>query len=593
MSKIGDLFVKLGLKNGDYDRGIDKSKKKTNSFAQSIKKIGGTIIAAFAAKKIFDFGKSAIEASDIQQKAEQSLLVALNGRRDVQQALIKQAGELQKKTLFGDEETIKAQALIAAFVKEKDSIRQVLPLVQDLATAKNMDLAGAADLVSKTLGSSTNALSRYGIEVKGAVGSQERLTSLTNGLATAFGGQAEAAAKAGAGPMKQLSNAWGDIKETIGKYLIPILNKVAQWFLSKLPAFEAKFTGVRKAIISVINYFIDLYNESTAFRVIVSGIGFTFKEIWATIKLVLTNIVNGIKNLGALMKDVFTGNWKEIKNDVKNFGNDIKNSFSDFGKKSSENYKKSFGNITEKAKIPLLTEGQADDYYKSGEEAGKNFANGIKSGIKKVPRDKVEGMSAMKTIGTSQVTGGEAAVGGLASFDFKGKAEYMQSQYDKLLADERKFTEDFKQIFNSGINEGIAVFADGLGKLMTGDISFKDFGKNILSVIASFMVQFGKLLIAYAIAASGLEAAISNPAAWPVALAAGVALVAIGSAFSSLSNKGLSSGGSGGYAPASGYSNYNSSSGTAALSGNVTFELEGNKLIGAIDNTHRRNRLMK
>jgi len=35
-----------------------------------------------------------------------------------------------------------------------------------------MDLAGAADLVSKTLGSSTNALSRYGIEVTGAVALQ-------------------------------------------------------------------------------------------------------------------------------------------------------------------------------------------------------------------------------------------------------------------------------------------------------------------------------------------------------------------------------------------------------------------------------------
>lgn len=171
-------------------------------------------------QQLKQFVRGSFEALDKQLKAEKSLLTALNGRTDVQRRLISQAKELQGSTLFGDEETIKAQALIAAFVKEGDQIERIIPLVQDLAAAKGMDLAAAADLVSKTLGSSTNALSRYGIQVEGAVGSTERLESLANGLTSAFGGQAEAAAGADV-TFTQLKNAMGDLQEEIAKLVAP------------------------------------------------------------------------------------------------------------------------------------------------------------------------------------------------------------------------------------------------------------------------------------------------------------------------------------------------------------------------------------
>jgi hypothetical protein len=216
MGKLADLFVKLGLKSGEFNKGIGDAEKRTNKFGSAMKKVGGAIAATFAVGAIARFMKESVRLSDIQAKAENQLLVALKGRRKAQQGLIKQAAELQKVTLFGDEATIQAQALIAAFVKEEDQIKKVIPLVQDLATAKRMDLAAAADLVSKTLGSSTNALSRYGIKVEGTVGSTERLESLIMNLNDAFGGQAEAAAKVGTGALTQLGNTWGDLREAIG-----------------------------------------------------------------------------------------------------------------------------------------------------------------------------------------------------------------------------------------------------------------------------------------------------------------------------------------------------------------------------------------
>jgi hypothetical protein len=93
-----------------------------------------------------------------------------------------------------------------------------------------MDLKAAGDLVAKTLGSSMNAMSRYGIQVEGAVGSTERLESLTGNVAKLFGGQAKAQAETMAGALEQAGNAAGDLGEAIGAKLSPLVEGLATNF---------------------------------------------------------------------------------------------------------------------------------------------------------------------------------------------------------------------------------------------------------------------------------------------------------------------------------------------------------------------------
>ena len=49
MGKIGDLWVKLGLKKQDFDKGMNDAKKQTSSFTDSIGKIGVKAAAIWAA----------------------------------------------------------------------------------------------------------------------------------------------------------------------------------------------------------------------------------------------------------------------------------------------------------------------------------------------------------------------------------------------------------------------------------------------------------------------------------------------------------------------------------------------------------------
>lgn len=205
-------------------KSVDKQAKDSGkSITNAFKSVGVAIAAAFSVQIIKSFAVESAKLADQQLKAEAQLLTALKGRKDAQQELIKQAGELQKVTTFGDEETILAQSRIAAFVTETEKIKELTRVSQDFAAARGVDLATAADLITKSFASSTNALVRYGIEIKGAAGSTERLESTVNALDAAFKGQAQTLAQTGLGPIQQLQNAFGDLQEEIGKIILDAL----------------------------------------------------------------------------------------------------------------------------------------------------------------------------------------------------------------------------------------------------------------------------------------------------------------------------------------------------------------------------------
>ncbi len=155
----------------------------------------------------------AISAASESEAAEKRLTTALGFRS---QALLDQASALQKTTAFEDDAIVGAQALIAAYVKDESQIKAATKATLDLAAAKGMDLQSAAELVAKALGTETNALARQGVEVEGAVGSAQRLESLTTNIARLFGGQAAAQAETFSGKVAQLKNAFDDLQEEIG-----------------------------------------------------------------------------------------------------------------------------------------------------------------------------------------------------------------------------------------------------------------------------------------------------------------------------------------------------------------------------------------
>ena len=182
------------------ERGASRAKKGfegvDRSIANAAKSAALYAAAYIGVRGIISITKQAIEAFGIQEQAEKRLGVATGRTTD---ALLKQASALQQVTEFGDEMIIGVQASLAAFADTDEEIKKLTVATLDLAAATGMDLRAAGDLIAKSFGSSTNALSRYGIEVTGVANSTERLDTLTGNIAARFEGQAAAAAETMAG----------------------------------------------------------------------------------------------------------------------------------------------------------------------------------------------------------------------------------------------------------------------------------------------------------------------------------------------------------------------------------------------------------
>tara|TARA_R110002033_G_scaffold12801_3_gene38758 strand:+ start:196 stop:1701 length:1506 start_codon:yes stop_codon:yes gene_type:complete len=234
-------------------QGAKKAQGELKGVEGAIGKMGKAVGVAsavyFGARGLIAGFSSVITLAGEQEQAEKKLEVALG---KTSQSLLNQATALQKMTTFGDEAIIGVQASIGAFIKNEEQIKKATSATLDIAVAMGMDLKSAGDLVAKTLGSSTNAMSRYGIEVTGAVGSTERLESLTGNVARLFGGQASAEAETLTGKIEQMKNAIGDAGEAIGSLLAPVVISVASNIASL-----ANATG------SLVNNFSDIIDGNS------------------------------------------------------------------------------------------------------------------------------------------------------------------------------------------------------------------------------------------------------------------------------------------------------------------------------------------
>ena len=182
MAKFTKAEIEIAAKDKTR-KGIKSAERNVQSLGKSIKKyglaIGATTAAVYGAVRA---AQKLIDAYRIQEQAEAKLNAAIRatGRQTAisMEHMRKYAAQLQKVTTYGDEATLSAMAMLQqlANLNEK-GLKQLTPLIQDFATAMGVDLNTAASLVGKTLGSTTNALSRYGIVIDMSGTKEEKLAA--------------------------------------------------------------------------------------------------------------------------------------------------------------------------------------------------------------------------------------------------------------------------------------------------------------------------------------------------------------------------------------------------------------------------------
>ena len=251
--KVGDTYVNLGLKKGDFDAGLKRAKtgmrefeRDTLDIKKTLKGLAPAIAGAFSVAAVAGFGKAVLDAAAEQDRATKTLAAAMQQAGTYTEAALQHnldyASSLQRISTYGDEAITGVQKMLIYFGVEGRMLDDLTKATLDLAAAKGMDLKGAADLVAKSVGSSTNALSRYGIQVEGDVGSTERLQMAVDNITELFGGAAQAEAATYTGQVIQLTNAWGDLQEQLGDMLIGPASQIIEWMKDGTEWLQALIT---------------------------------------------------------------------------------------------------------------------------------------------------------------------------------------------------------------------------------------------------------------------------------------------------------------------------------------------------------------
>lgn len=248
--KLASLLIKISADGASAEKELRSLEKKMTNLAKEFEKVGKTLTKNVTAPLTALAGLS-VAAANTQLQAEAKLLNALQGREDVQQRLIAQAGELQSRTTLGDEAIIEQQAFLAALGLSEKQIGDTIEAAAQLSAALNMDLGSAVKNLAKTYGGMTGELGEGIPALKELTTEQLKAGEAVKFVNENYKGFAETAADTGAGPLVQLKNALGDLAEQFGVILLPAVQKLSSWLKDIVTKFQ-NLSPTAKTVIVVI-----------------------------------------------------------------------------------------------------------------------------------------------------------------------------------------------------------------------------------------------------------------------------------------------------------------------------------------------------
>jgi len=148
MSLLGNIWVKLGLKSDDFNRGIDNAEKKTKSFGEMMKGVAAKVTAVVAAFKML---AGTVKIITNFEAAQSRLASILGTTVDNMGRLTESAIELGRKTQYTASQVTDLQTELAKLGFAEPQILAMQESVLKFAAAVGTDLASAAARAGATM----------------------------------------------------------------------------------------------------------------------------------------------------------------------------------------------------------------------------------------------------------------------------------------------------------------------------------------------------------------------------------------------------------------------------------------------------------
>lgn len=129
---------------------------------------------------------------------------------------------------FGSEDAADAYNRLITMTKNVETSNKLLAMSADLARARSMSLQEAASLLARAQMGNTRVFRQFGIVLDDTKPKAQAIADAMGQLEARLSGQAQAYTKTFAGQLAILNESLGDIFETIGFRLLPILNALLE-----------------------------------------------------------------------------------------------------------------------------------------------------------------------------------------------------------------------------------------------------------------------------------------------------------------------------------------------------------------------------
>lgn len=385
---LTSLLFKISADSAELKQGLTKAQGDISNFSKGLGQLKGVIAGAFTVAAVIGFGKAVFGIADeidgVIGKLDdlgQSADLALN------------AGKAKAiADVFGQDIDKVIGAANATASQFGITMNEALDYVQ-----KGLALAGPeSQKYLKTLESQSAGYAQLG-------GDADKFFSIvTDGYRTSsdFESQLKQGRDAQASSFADLTKQMNDgqlIQQKLVNSTAELNTEFALLFDGTgdvVDTFKIGFNtiavgairAIKKNVIEVINYFIDLYNESTAFKLSIESTKLVFTTLWETVKLVFNQITTGFKTIAKIIGAALKGEFGSIPQILRDSFNESLADAKTFSTNVGNNIKEGVQNVLSKEKIQLLGTEPDGEANMQGTRAGLNFGAAFKKSYTEITK---------------------------------------------------------------------------------------------------------------------------------------------------------------------------------------------------------------
>lgn len=574
--KLASLLIKIAANGAEAEKEIRKLERKVNDFGKKMKE-AGTAMSTYLTAPIVAAGAVAVRSANQQLQAEQRLLTALNGRKDVQERLMQQAAELQSRSIYGDEAIIEQQAFLAALGLTETQINDTINAAAQLSAALGMEFSSAVRNLSKTYSGLAGELGESIPALRNLTAEEMAAGAAIAYVNDNYKGFAETAAQTGTGPLLQLKNTLGDLAEQFGTILVPVIQKLSERLKDIVERFQQLSPETREWITAIAALAAAIGPLLVVAGKLTSGLSAVIAVLpsfGAAVSTFITTPVGGAiaalatvvglliraKNAAAAYKkefvdDATAGFYQKGYNqtmtafssastaEIERALREQRAAFENLSGAEGKLSKKEYDRLGRLPGIIAALEELAESRRLAGvADQVKSITDALKPLEK---RDAVENLASMEKnlqqIVHSADTSALTSMGGIKA----SPLEMMLNNFtidrwrEQMMAEAQKIAEinnEVAAIIQGSFADAAIALGEGIGNLISGE-AFNPL-QDFLKILGNTLQQLGAALISYAATMEAVKKALATAFATPwVALAAGIAATAAGVALVNLAKK--------------------------------------------------------